>query len=304
MLICLRGVLPVKYLKHLALLVTAIQILLQESITMEMIDRAEVLLIKFVVGFQGHFGKAAMTFNVHLLLHLSTSVRNWGPLWTHNAFCFENGNRFVLQMTTSPYLIAVQIARRFLFYKQLPIHNYKFPRGNRFIEYCDNNLQNRLKFVCKLGDCILIGSGKDYNLNPEEEACFGNQITCKVFLKMLCHGLRFTSEAYKRANKCNDSVIVTQDGTKGIITNICCYNLDEDAQVQKKVVIFFREIRVSEKPYIETSNVSVRHIRECFIDDDGLLRMCDPASLLGHCVVMHSNERHYIGEIPVGCFGN
>lgn len=175
-----------------------------------------------------------MTFNVHLLLHLSTSVRNWKSLWTHNAFCFENENRFVLQMKTSPYLIAVQIIR-FLFYKQLPIHSYKFPCGDRFIEYCDNNLQNRLKFVSKLEDCILIGSRKDYNLNPEEEACFGNQIACKVFLKMLCHGLRFISEAYKRANKSNDSAIFTQDGTKGIITNICCYNLDEDTRVQKKL---------------------------------------------------------------------
>ncbi len=33
-----------------------------------------------------------MTFNVHLLHHLSVSMKNWGPLWAHSAFNFENEN--------------------------------------------------------------------------------------------------------------------------------------------------------------------------------------------------------------------
>lgn len=76
-LICLKGVLPYKYLLHLALFVSGINILLQDSITLDMLQRAEKLLTKFVVLFQKYFKERAMSFNVHLILHLCKSVRNW-----------------------------------------------------------------------------------------------------------------------------------------------------------------------------------------------------------------------------------
>lgn len=53
---------------------------------------------------------------------------------------------------------------------------------------------------------------------------------------MLCHGLRFTSETYTRVNKSNDSIIVTRDGTKGIITKICSYEITENDRIVKKVI--------------------------------------------------------------------
>ncbi|XP_039304623.1 uncharacterized protein LOC120357652 [Solenopsis invicta] len=303
MLICLRGLFPMKYLRHVALLITAIHILLQKSVTIENINRAHQLLIKFLVKLQKYFGKSSMTFNMHLLLHLSTSVKNWGPLWTHNTFPFENENRLVLQMKTSPYLIAVQIARRYFFYKQLPMHLKKFPNGNRFIDFCTHYFQNRLKYVCKIDDCVLLGSGKDYTLTLEEQNCFGSAISCKVFHKMLCHGLRFTSEIYTRANKSNDSIIVTRDDTKGIITNICSYEITENDRVVRKIVVFFRKINISCQPYLATNDVIVTHIIECFITG-GLLEKCSPAFIQGHCIMMTLNGKHYISDIPRGCLGD
>lgn len=47
-----------------------------------------------------------MNYNVHLLLHLSNTVKNWGPLWTINTFPFENENKNLLQMKKSNYHIA------------------------------------------------------------------------------------------------------------------------------------------------------------------------------------------------------
>ncbi|XP_011859092.1 PREDICTED: uncharacterized protein LOC105556604 isoform X2 [Vollenhovia emeryi] len=302
-LICLRGLLPIKYLRHVALLITAIHILLQKSVTIESIDHANELLIKFVVQFQEYFGKSSMTFNIHLLLHLSTSVKNWGPLWTHNTFPFENENRLILQMKTSPYLIAVQIARRYFFYKQVSMYFEKFPNSNRFIEFCAKNFQSRLKYVCKIDDCVLLGLGKDYTLTLEEKNCFGSAIRCKVFYKMFCHGLRFTSETYTRANKSNDSIIVTRDGTKGIITNICSYEITENDEVVKKAVVFFRKINVSCQPYLATNDVIVTHIRECFING-GLLEKCSPTFIRGHCIMMTLNDKHYISDIPRGCLSD
>lgn len=97
-LICLKPILPSKYIKHLALLVMAINMCLQKSITLQMIECAQKLFVKFVQLFQKYFGKDQMTYNVHFLVHITDSIKNWGPLWTHNAFLFENENRLLLKL--------------------------------------------------------------------------------------------------------------------------------------------------------------------------------------------------------------
>lgn len=303
MLICLRGLLPLKYLQHLSLFVTAMQLLLQESISKDQITIADALLLRFVVQFQKYFGKVSMTFNVHLLLHLSTSVKNWGPLWTHNAFAFENENRLVLQMKTSPHLIAIQVARKFLFHKQLSFHCDRFPNGRRFLQFGESISVNRVMFSSNVDDCTLLGSGKNYTLNDEEKACFGSALVCKSYHKILLGSQRFTSQMYARANKSDDSVIRTQYNEKGIITYICVYDKRlAGNELQKKVIIFFRKLQVSHIPYIRTTYVSVNHIRECTITNT--LLKCSPNSLTGKCILTAINNKNYVCEIPRGCLGD
>lgn len=118
-LICLKDVVPHKYLDHLALLVEALNIFLSKKIKKEEVSTAGSLLIKYVILYQEYFGKEAMTYNIHLLLHIEKSVRNLGPLSYHNTFNFENENHFVLKMEKSPTHLAVQVARRYIFEKSL-----------------------------------------------------------------------------------------------------------------------------------------------------------------------------------------
>ena len=74
------------------LLVEAVYIMLQNEITITQLDHADRLLHIFVAKTEALYGKEAMTFNVHQLLHLAASVRDWGPLWSHSGFPFESGN--------------------------------------------------------------------------------------------------------------------------------------------------------------------------------------------------------------------
>ncbi|XP_053598085.1 uncharacterized protein LOC128668679 isoform X1 [Microplitis demolitor] len=111
-LICLNGILPKKYLDHLALLVKALNIMLSEKIEKKELFVAGFFLIKYVVLYQEYFGKNAMTYNIHLLLHMEKSILNLGPLWCHNAFCFENENHFVLKMEKSPPHLHIQEIER------------------------------------------------------------------------------------------------------------------------------------------------------------------------------------------------
>ena len=37
-------------------------------------------------------GERSATMNIHLLIHLTKCVENWGPLWAYSCFPFESMN--------------------------------------------------------------------------------------------------------------------------------------------------------------------------------------------------------------------
>ncbi|XP_037522067.2 uncharacterized protein LOC119399326 [Rhipicephalus sanguineus] len=88
-LVCLDGILPVRYLNHFSLLVKGTFLLLQDSVPSSDIAMSTDCLVQFVVGIQFLYGEKNMTSNVHQLLHLPKSVVLQGPLWAHSCFCFE-----------------------------------------------------------------------------------------------------------------------------------------------------------------------------------------------------------------------
>lgn len=48
---------------------------------------------------------------MHQLLHISESVRNWGPLWAHSAFNFESANYKLLKTIHSAKGVILQILK-------------------------------------------------------------------------------------------------------------------------------------------------------------------------------------------------
>ncbi|KAL7292753.1 hypothetical protein TKK_0013873 [Trichogramma kaykai] len=80
------------YLNHWSHLVKAYYIILSQNIPISQVLEADRLLKKFVILTEDLYSRSAMTFNVHQLLHLTQSVVNWGPLWAHSGYAFENGN--------------------------------------------------------------------------------------------------------------------------------------------------------------------------------------------------------------------
>ena len=168
---CRQGLLPRKYLNHLALFVTAMNILLQDSISPDEIQTSKILLIKFVIQFNECFGDQYMHYNVHLLLHLSDTVKNWGPLWAINTFPFENQNKYLLQMKKSNYHIAKQIAIRLLTYQQIPMLEIESFISKQTKDFCNKLNNNLLQKVLRIEDCALVVSGKYHMLDENEITC-------------------------------------------------------------------------------------------------------------------------------------
>ncbi|XP_008213154.1 uncharacterized protein LOC100678713 isoform X3 [Nasonia vitripennis] len=96
---------------HWLLFVESLYILLQDKINITELNRADEMLHIFVADTEKYFGQKAMTYNVHQLLHLSTSVLNWGPLWCHSTFSFESGNHILLKAIKSSKGVPYQITR-------------------------------------------------------------------------------------------------------------------------------------------------------------------------------------------------
>lgn len=93
------------------MLVESLHILLSRDIEISELQRADGMLNKFVAQARTLYGKRAMTYNLHQLLHVAKSVLDWGPLWAHSAFVFEAGNREALQTIKFAKGVTQQIVR-------------------------------------------------------------------------------------------------------------------------------------------------------------------------------------------------
>ena len=139
-LFTLQGVLPSNYFAHYLLLVESLFILLSNSISPDELTYAEHQLHNFVAELTVLYGLEYMSYNIHLLQHLATSVREWGPLWGTSNFMFENSNGFLLDLFNGTQGISVQICNTFALYRNLPILTAK---------YLSNSSENVDNFLAK-----------------------------------------------------------------------------------------------------------------------------------------------------------
>ena len=102
--------LPPLYAHHYSLLVCAMHILLQSKIKEVQIDAAEQMLKDYYKMLPELYGDTSCTLNAHSLIHLTTYVRIWGPLWTHSMFGFESLNGHLTSMIHSKYRVAEQLS--------------------------------------------------------------------------------------------------------------------------------------------------------------------------------------------------
>ena len=90
--------LPAEYAHHYSLLVYAMHILLGSAISPDQLDTVDKLLQCFYQHMPEFYGDESCKMNTHSLIHLTTFVRMWGPLWVYSCFGFENMNGHLKKM--------------------------------------------------------------------------------------------------------------------------------------------------------------------------------------------------------------
>lgn len=94
---CMKDILAEEYHSHLCLLSEGVYLLLGQTITEEEITRAECLLEEFYKSFPLLYNKGSCGLNFHNVgSHLTSFVRQWGPLWAWSCFPFEDANAAIL----------------------------------------------------------------------------------------------------------------------------------------------------------------------------------------------------------------
>ena len=108
----LHGILSEPLYNHFMLLFTGLRILLSKHLAPLYCDYANDLLVKFVKDVGTYYGKKALVYNVHCLVHLAEDVKKLGCLDDFSAFVFENKLGQLKKLVRKPQQPIQKIVRR------------------------------------------------------------------------------------------------------------------------------------------------------------------------------------------------
>uniref|UniRef100_A0ABD2WQW1 Uncharacterized protein n=1 Tax=Trichogramma kaykai TaxID=54128 RepID=A0ABD2WQW1_9HYME len=143
-----------KKFNHWLLFVEGLYIMLQDKISETELNRADMLFTSFVADMEELHGKRALTYNVHILLHLCKSVENWGPVWTNSTFCFESANRYMLQAIKSARGANHQVVRFVNMTHSIHVlEDFLYSKVNVNVRrYYEDVLSRKVSHYCKITD--------------------------------------------------------------------------------------------------------------------------------------------------------
>ncbi|XP_031779838.1 uncharacterized protein LOC107981521 [Nasonia vitripennis] len=187
-----------RILKHWALLVDALHICLGTNITYTELNRANEMLHEFVSKAEDLYSLTSLTYNVHQLLHLPTSVYNWGPLYSHSTYPFESANCKLLQAIHCAKGVILQIARYDKIQRAIQmLSNSIYPTCHEsVVQYCENVKTPLGKNIYKISSINYLGKGKSANNETLEK--FGISKDARVFHKIIYKGCLFMTSKKKK----------------------------------------------------------------------------------------------------------
>lgn len=240
-----------------------------------MIEEARENFDWFVEGYEKLYTESKMNYNIHLLLHITDTVVNWGPLFHQNTFHFENENRLLLKNKKSNYKVMEQIINKKLFYQNVPL-------------LCNQNFitEETRDF------CNTIKSGPKLKIGIDN--C--DQFAIKSFNRILYNGFRVTSTGYKRLKKtCNSCFEISNEIV--IIRNIL-FVKSEDTE---KVLLIGNPLILLEK--LKILNAGINHIT-CFEENLQELKVFEPKQIKSPVVLSIGRKKQYVFPIPKGCLAS
>jgi len=250
--VILMGVLPKKFYTHWLLLCNAIHLLFQDTVTTVMVNTSRKCIYKFVSRIPEMYGSEHVSYNVHILTHLPDAVLNWGPLWCHSAFVFEDIIGFLKSMYHGTQLIPKQIFKYFSAWNKL--HNY-----TALLEHSHESV---VDMFCRLsasdksswhgtGNHTFAGLRKSStNISEFQLAAlkdflqldYSSSITYQSFDRFLIKDKVFSTDGYASNFRRNNSFVLLTNGCFAFIKSCVAVNSCNcelaDCTCSKQIILF------------------------------------------------------------------
>lgn len=146
-----------------------------------------------------------MTYNIHLLLHLAESVRNWGPLWAHATYCFESENNSVLKAIFAAKGVILQIIRHIkiqqttYFLEQRVLPN----ASHVVLKYCEEIDKKTAVKILKMPSATYFGNGFPTQCTLEDAKVLKLSSSINEFHRMVKNNVLYLSCKKENKKSCN-----------------------------------------------------------------------------------------------------
>ena len=183
------------------------------------------------------YGIHAMTYNMHILLHMVRSSQKCGPIKSTSAFPFENGILTCKHLVKGSKNVASEMAAKWLRKCSLNESISNFSMSETCTSYCENliarkNLTSEQTRRAENNTVLIIGKGKikDKVTRIMRLTLCDETLTPLVYDRCIYMQSRFYSAEYTRADKRNDTVVLLHSGEvveirSFAVVNDLCYVL-------------------------------------------------------------------------------
>ncbi|KAK3910289.1 Glutamate-1-semialdehyde 2,1-aminomutase [Frankliniella fusca] len=259
MLPVLNGIMADNYFRNIVDLVDGVSILNSDSISVEDITYAGLVLSRFCANFQQLYGKRHMSSNLHLLRHLHECVSDLGPLFFSSTFTFEDLNGKLANLAHGTRHAGLQIAKHLNLFSDLDLKVSELPEGLPK-SFCEKiSKKSRLCISEKISENMFIVGNYDNAPNAFCD-CIGNRLSVvfgepcnfSTFSRAFYNKQLFVTSSYTRGSrvssfiKCNDSGHVFLAEILSFVRVNMAFSQD--------VLVLLREIQVE--------SFSVRHMKK------------------------------------------
>lgn len=217
----LFGLMKEQFFEHYLLLVEAIYILNLESISSSDLDHADELLVKFCGMFALLYGNEHMSANLHQLLHLTSTVKQLGPLWVYSCFAFESLNGKLAHFFHGTQNPVVQIANAVSTMLKIPAMSDSLVEGSVVDSFYKKLMSPSNHFQiteCMFPSAYVVGNMKLFELDAYSCHIISQSVDfavgkCFVFQRILLCGILYHSEKY--ITHCRNSCTVSYTDQAG-----------------------------------------------------------------------------------------
>lgn len=270
---CVFDLLPPLYLYHYCAFVEALFLLSQSSISEHDIEKSEKLLQYFVFMFPSLYDARYVTINIHSLLHLPTTVKELGPLWSTSCFAFESANGDLLKLFHGTQCIDLQIVNAVHVFQKLPLLSQSISTVSvshklvaKLTKQRENKHTSQFSLVGKGYDKMLTNSLKVELCNFLQK----NTFDLKFYNRAVIRDLLYHSIDYSRVSQRNSYTVKYFENKKACFGYIMWFaDQDEECSDTSNKLVCIQKLEPVCFDLFNMHHENVipdRHINENFMD--------------------------------------